>query len=229
MTTPTAPTTPTKPTASAPINIDPIKHTIPVPIVRKMDNPQFMVDVVSEIANGGSLVDLAARMEIPFDYVNTWIRIDPTRNAAYEGSVVSRAEWFQQRILRELRDMCFVDIKDAYSPTGALLDVKDMPENVRRNIAGIETLEVFDKETGIKTGEVKKLKLWDKGASVERAMKHLKLLGTDIKVTVSGEVRHTVDNFDLDERIRALKDRKPVAVIEAVTIPSTLGTPGEDI
>ena len=201
------------------------KHNIPVHSVRKMDRPDFMVEVVTEVANGGSLVDLANRMGILFEHMNTWIRMDPARNAQYEGAFISRAEWFQQRILRELRDMCFVDIKDAYGDDGCLKDVADMPENVRRNIAGIETVELFDKETGLKTGEVKKLKLYDKGASVERAMKHLKLLGTDVRVTVSGEVRHTVDNFDLEERIKSLRDRKPVPVIEAVTV----GKPGDDI
>lgn len=203
---------------------------IPKQHVRLMDVPEFIPMMVEEIANGGSLIDLAARMGIPFEYVNRWIHTDPIRSSAYQGSLVSRAEWFQQRILRELRDMCFVDPNDIYASDGTIKPMSDIPEGTRRNIASIETVELFDKE-GEKYGELKKVKLWDKSKSVETAMKHLKLLGTDIKVTVSGSVVHTVDSFDLEERIRSLKERKQVVAIESAIIieKDNAGKPGDDI
>jgi hypothetical protein len=196
---------------------------VPMASVKMMDVPAFMPAVVAEVANGGSLLDLVARMGVPYEHATRWIYTDKARQAVYEGALATRAEWFVQGIMRELKALCFVDIKDAFDDnTGRLKSLADIPENIRRNIAGIEVLEQWD-EDGNKTGELKKIKLTDKRGSLELLMKHLKMFVEEKRVVVSGEVKHTVEGFDLEDRIAQLRRPK---IIEAVTV---IDKPGSDI
>lgn len=83
-------------------------------------------------------------------------------------------------ILRELKRIALVDIGRAFDAEGNLLPLKDMPEDVRRAIAGID-IEEMKVDLGDGPGEptittrVKKLKLIDKKGSLELLGKHLKL------------------------------------------------------
>lgn len=84
-----------------------------------------------------------------------------------------RVEVKQDTVLRELLRIATVDIGQAYDEEGRLRPLKDIPEDVRRAIAGIEVDEIGGEEGGI--GFTRKVKFWDKPKALELIGKHLKL------------------------------------------------------
>lgn len=91
-------------------------------------------------------------------------------------------------ILRELLRLATVDVTEAFDDMGQLKPISEIPEDVRRAIAGLEVHELFDGQGDQKSviGLAKKVKFWDKPKALELLAKHLKLL-TD-KVEHSGTI-----------------------------------------
>lgn len=81
-----------------------------------------------------------------------------------------RLEVTADMVLRELLGIATVDLSEAFDEFGALKPIKDIPKQVRKAIAGVETLQVGD---GAST--VKKVRFWDKNKSLEMLGRHLKL------------------------------------------------------
>ena len=69
-----------------------------------------------------------------------------------------------QRTLSEIACICYVDPAELYDDDNKLLPIRQLPPHVRAAIASIE----HDKDTG----RVTKVKLWDKNAALEKAMRH---------------------------------------------------------
>lgn len=105
------------------------------------------------------------------------------------------------RVLSELWHLATVDLSQAYNLDGTFKNIHDIPEDVRRAIAGVEVEELFDgagrdKE---KIGITSKVKFWDKPRCLEILAKHFKLL-TDV-------VKHE-GLEDLAEKIAAARQRR---------------------
>jgi phage terminase small subunit len=81
-----------------------------------------------------------------------------------------------ERVLTELFRLASVDPRGAFDETGGLLPIKDMPEDVRRAISGIN----FDD-----MGNIKSIKFWDKNSSLDKLGKHLKLFTDRIELDAS--------------------------------------------
>jgi len=92
-------------------------------------------------------------------------------------------------VLIELRSLIKSDLRQCFNPeTGALLSPKDWPDDVARAMASVKVVEMAG---GMKIGEglevqhvpmyTKEVKLWDKNAAIEKAMKHLGLYEQDNK------------------------------------------------
>lgn len=113
----------------------------------------------------------------------------------------AKTEITAETVLKELLLLAKVDLKGAFDESGNILPIHEIPEEVRRCIAGIET--IVDREGDI----TKKLKLWDKPKSLELLGKHLKLFTEKIehsgKITFDG-----VSDEELDKRIRELRGEK---------------------
>lgn len=88
-----------------------------------------------------------------------------------------RTEINADTILKELLKLATVDIGKAFDSMGGLLPLNEIPEDVRKAIAGIEINELFDGHGDQKTaiGLAKKIKFWDKPKALELLGKHLKL------------------------------------------------------
>lgn len=86
-----------------------------------------------------------------------------------------RTEINAELVLRELLALARVDLGEAFDADGNLLPIKNMPEQVRRALSGIdvETLKSQEGETMRTT--VTKIRLWDKKGSLELLGKHLRL------------------------------------------------------
>lgn len=92
-------------------------------------------------------------------------------------------------ILLELKRLAMCDLKEALNPIdGSLLPINDIPEDVRKCIAGFQCEEIWEGEKGqrVQIGVVKKIKFWDKNKALELLGKHFKMF-TD-------KVEHSADS-----------------------------------
>lgn len=98
-----------------------------------------------------------------------------------------RLDLTTDNVLSELVRIARADIGEAFDEKGRLRPLKDIPEDTRRAIAGVDVVELFEGsgEERVQSGELKKLKLWNKVQSLELLAKHLGLLRD--KVELSGE------------------------------------------
>jgi phage terminase small subunit len=83
-----------------------------------------------------------------------------------------------ENVLRETARIAFFDPADCYDEHGALLHPKDMPEDARRAVGTLETVEAKDADGNVYE-YTKKVKPWDKNAALERAFKHFGLYKAD--------------------------------------------------
>lgn len=103
----------------------------------------------------------------------------------------------RERVLTELARIAFADIGFAFDDMGQLKPLSEMPEDIRRSIAGLEVHELFDGQGEQKTaiGLAKKIRFWDKPKAIETLAKHLGLLTE--KVSVQGNLDHTTNGKEL--------------------------------
>ena len=79
-------------------------------------------------------------------------------------------------------------------------------------------------------GRVKKIKLIDKTKAIEMLGKKLDMFIDKVHVSGTVQVKHSVERFDLEERILALKQGKPTNVPhETIQEAELVSTPGDDI
>lgn len=88
-------------------------------------------------------------------------------------------------VLREVARLAMVDITEAFDDEGNLKPIKQIPEDVRRAISGIEVEDLFeghgsDRE---RIGTLRKAKFWDKVKTLELLGKHLKLFKDQLEIT----------------------------------------------
>ena len=96
-----------------------------------------------------------------------------------------RTEVTQERVIQELACSAFLDIKDLFEDDGSLKLVRDMPESVRRSIAGLEVTEIFDRADGDQKtaiGLLKRVKLIDKNDSLGKIGTNLGMFKTQVKI-----------------------------------------------
>lgn len=105
-------------------------------------------------------------------------------------AVQDRTEITQDRTLLEIARLAFSDPRRAFRSDGALLPVKEWPDDVAASIASIKVKRVL--EDGAPT-EVAEVKFWDKNSALEKAAKFQGLYEKDNKqkgpVTVVFEAR----------------------------------------
>lgn len=80
-------------------------------------------------------------------------------------------------VLRELKRIALCDVAGAFNKNGGVLDLKDIPEDVRRAISGLDIEEIWDGPRDARTqiGVIKKIRFWNKVDSGVALGKHLKL------------------------------------------------------
>lgn len=79
-------------------------------------------------------------------------------------------------VLRELIRIAGLDIADVFDENGQLRPIKDIPENARRAVSGIETDTRYEgKGEDAELVTTRKLRFWPKDRALELLGKHLKL------------------------------------------------------
>lgn len=184
-----------------------------------LESPGAFTGLLEHMAHGEPELDYCKKVGVSFADMQDFIRKDKERLSLYQHATVLYEQWFVIRIMQELKLIGLMDIKEAFNPNGTLKAIEDIPEAIRRTIGGIEIQETFendDSEPSGKrwTGYLKKIKFIDKIKSLELLGKKLNMFADKIQVSGSVELRHTVDQFDLDERLKMLR-------MPRTTIPTT--------
>jgi phage terminase small subunit len=89
----------------------------------------------------------------------------------------------RERVLKEFACIAFADIRKYYDQDGNLLSPSDLDDDAAAALAGIEVFEEFEmtKGTKKKTGNTKKIKIWNKLQALDSLAKHLGLFEEDNK------------------------------------------------
>ena len=93
----------------------------------------------------------------------------------------------QERTLREVARVAYSDIRKVFRHDGTMVPIAEMDDDTAAIVGSVETLEEFsgtgeDREV---SGYTKKIKLWDKNAALEKAMKFHGLYEKDNSQTAS--------------------------------------------
>ncbi len=86
-----------------------------------------------------------------------------------------------KKVLIEAGRIAFADVGLAFDDDGCLLPMKEIPDEIRRAISGLEVMEVYqgkgkDREV---IGYLKKVKFWSKDKQIEHLFRHLDLFEKD--------------------------------------------------
>lgn len=92
-------------------------------------------------------------------------------------------------VLCELRDLLHSDLRRAFDENGAMLPPHMWPDDLARAVCSIKVVERDDGTPKHVPMYVKEIKFWDKGGSIERAMKHLGMFKEDNKQRGDAAIR----------------------------------------
>ena len=97
------------------------------------------------------------------------------RIAELRKPVVEKAQLTLESVIRENMKIAFFDVRTLFDEYGALKPVSEWGEAIGGAVSRIEVFEEFSGSgrDRIKIGETKKIKFWDKGAAIDKLMKHL--------------------------------------------------------
>jgi len=92
-----------------------------------------------------------------------------------------KTELTAERVLAEIVRIAFSDLGEVFTAEGALRPIGEIPEDARRALASVETVErqVEADDGPVVRSVVRKVKLHDKLRALELAAKHLGLLAHD--------------------------------------------------
>ena len=111
----------------------------------------------------------------------------PDVKAAVEAAMAERAsrtEITADRVLKELAKVAFFNIKSALNPDGSLKPIDEMDDDTAAVIAALDVTELSD-ANGKAVGRVKKVKLADKLAALDKIGRHLGMWHD--KLTLKGD------------------------------------------
>jgi phage terminase small subunit len=104
-----------------------------------------------------------------------------------------RTEITADLVLQELLLIARSNLADAVGEDGKILGLREMPEEVQRVIAALEVKELFDNRRAdrVASGQVTRMRFWDKLRALELLGKHLGLFTDKLELTGrdSGPVR----------------------------------------
>lgn len=124
--------------------------------------------------------------------------IEALENQATE-QAMEKAAISKERILDEESTIAFLDPKDLLDENGALRDLKDIPENVRRGIKKITESTI----AGVRTV---RFEFYDKGKSLDRLEKCLKMQQDGVDVSKGLTLKLIIESIDGKNRGRLPQD-----------------------
>jgi phage terminase small subunit len=171
------------------------------------DNADAMETIFNHVSQGGALTELAKMWDIPYWSITAYIAKEKTRGEILNKAMISRSEYYIERVKQLLNELTESNIQDLYDDNGNLLNPKDMPRTLAACVASIEVFEEFE-GTGRERhqiGVTKKVKFWDKTKSIE-------LLAKTMGMFVEKRVHE--HKFSLEDLVVASHDVKDVTPID---------------
>lgn len=100
--------------------------------------------------------------------------------------IEKRTEITQDRVIKELAKIAFLDIRKLYTDNGQLKNVADLDSDTAGAISSLETLEEYDGygDDREKIGDTQKVKLLDKTKALELLGRHLGIFNDKLDVNV---------------------------------------------
>jgi phage terminase small subunit len=83
-----------------------------------------------------------------------------------------------ERVLAEIGRLAFADARKLFRPDGTLKSPAEWDDDIAAAVASVEIVE-SEGEDGASVTCTKRVKFWDKGAALEKAMRHLGLFERD--------------------------------------------------
>lgn len=96
-----------------------------------------------------------------------------------------------ERLLREMARLAFIDPRKLVGPGGAVLPLHELDEDTARAVASMEVSQDFEftEDGKVPAGYTKKVKLWDKRASLEMLGRHLKMFTDKVEHSADESLR----------------------------------------
>lgn len=169
----------------------PKKRERKINAVAFLDDEQAIERICGALREGKTLVDVCRAFNLHYGTVNAWIEAVESRRIRYDQALSVRKQHHEEAVIRELFNFLNVDITEAFGIEETVdkdgkvterrrvfKELEDIPENVRKFIAGIEFEELFvgSGKDKYQVGRTVKIKFLDKTKNMELMMKHLKML-----------------------------------------------------
>lgn len=117
------------------------------------------------------------------------------------GQRLDRCDVSAVQIINELKKLAFYDPIDLLENDGGVKPLKDIPEPVRKALAGFEVTEIFDGAPGAQkrvVGILKKIKTTDRIRALELLGKYREIKAWTDSVTHSGELQVNASLTDIE-------------------------------
>lgn len=122
--------------------------------------------------------------------------------------ISAKTEITAERVIEELMRIGLVDLRQIFGEDGQLLPLSQIPEDARRAIAGIETMEVEcvtgDQPT---VGKQRKIRMHDKLKALELLGKHLRVFEYAPVPPASTNEKAVIETINEAERIKRDTER----------------------
>ncbi len=126
----------------------------------------------------------------------------------------TKAQVNVERVLQEMARIAFFDARKLFDDSGAPLDISALDDDTAAVVVGCDVVTVGNAEMGV--GQIRKIKLADKGKGLEMLARHLAMFKDVLEVKV-----------DAVEELRAFLgevSRLPISSAQAAIKPAGDGT-----
>ena len=148
--------------------------------------PELWNGFLEFIAEGGTGPQYLCGRGVTYARMLAWVRESEDRETALTMAETAGSRVMVKHILEELKRIGLVDIRRAYSETGALKPMAEIPTEVAAAIVAVETEEML--VGGELVGQVRKVKFSDKLRALELLGKNLQLFVDTSRVIHMGRV-----------------------------------------
>lgn len=116
------------------------------------------------------------------------------------GELMNKLEVTAERVVAELASLAFSDIREIFSPDGALKPMMEWSAGAAAAVSSLEVDEIFagSGENRVSIGQLKKLKLWSKVDALQLLARHLGLLRDRVELDLT--VSHLIEKLAPDDK-----------------------------
>lgn len=156
-----------------------------------------------------------------YDTTNLACRVEGSKNLskpniqAYlnekRDKLLNKLEITQEKTLKEIANLAFSNLKDAFDEKGNLLDPKDWPDSITACISSIEVVEEFEGKGADREriGWTKKVRLWNKTEALKMLGQYFAMFTDKKDLTIKGELsmKTNISKSHIDKELDELDEK----------------------